>query len=93
MPHDHLVDLPFALRQHESTALRRWQTVCTPFDSDREQSIRLRSHRPRDRQIEVCEAENSFDATVAAMAETAKDVNSKYKETSEAGPAVSVTLS
>ncbi len=33
-----------------------------------------------------------FDATVAAMAETAKDMNSKYKETSEGGLAVSVTL-
>ena len=33
-----------------------------------------------------------FDATVAAMAETAKDMNSKYKETSEAGLALSVTL-
>ena len=33
-----------------------------------------------------------FDATVAAMAQTAKDMNSKYKETSEAGLAVSVTL-
>jgi L-serine dehydratase len=34
----------------------------------------------------------SFDATVTAMAQTAKDMNSKYKETSEAGLAVSVTL-
>jgi L-serine dehydratase len=34
----------------------------------------------------------NFDATVAAMAQTAKDMNSKYKETSEAGLAVSVTL-
>ena len=34
----------------------------------------------------------NFDATVAALAETAKDMNSKYKETSEAGLAVSVTL-
>jgi L-serine dehydratase len=33
-----------------------------------------------------------FDATVTAMAQTAKDMNSKYKETSEAGLAVSVTL-
>jgi len=33
-----------------------------------------------------------FDATVAALAETAKDMNSKYKETSEAGLALSVTL-
>jgi L-serine dehydratase len=33
-----------------------------------------------------------FDATVMALAETAKDMNSKYKETSEAGPALSVTL-
>jgi L-serine dehydratase len=33
-----------------------------------------------------------LDATVAAMAQTAKDMNSKYKETSEAGLAVSVTL-
>jgi L-serine dehydratase len=33
-----------------------------------------------------------FDATVAALAETAKDMNSKYKETSEAGLAVSVVL-
>ena len=34
----------------------------------------------------------NFDATVAALAETAKDMNSKYKETSEAGLALSVTL-
>jgi L-serine dehydratase len=34
----------------------------------------------------------NLDATVAALAETAKDMNSKYKETSEAGLAVSVTL-
>jgi L-serine dehydratase len=33
-----------------------------------------------------------FDATVMALAETAKDMNSKYKETSEAGLAQSVTL-
>ena len=33
-----------------------------------------------------------FDATVAALAETAKDMNSKYKETSEAGLAMSVVL-
>jgi L-serine dehydratase len=33
-----------------------------------------------------------FDATVMALAETAKDMNSKYKETSEAGLALSVTL-
>jgi L-serine dehydratase len=33
-----------------------------------------------------------FDQTVSAMAMTAKDMNSKYKETSEAGLAVSVTL-
>ncbi|MGH7493034.1 MAG: L-serine ammonia-lyase [bacterium] len=33
-----------------------------------------------------------FDATVTALAQTAKDMNSKYKETSEAGLAVSVTL-
>jgi L-serine dehydratase len=33
-----------------------------------------------------------FDTTVAAMALTAKDMNSKYKETSEGGLAVSVTL-
>ena len=33
-----------------------------------------------------------FDATVAALAETAKDMNSKYKETSEAGLALSVVL-
>ena len=34
----------------------------------------------------------NLDATIAAMAETAKDMNSKYKETSEAGLAKSVTL-
>jgi L-serine dehydratase len=34
----------------------------------------------------------NFDATVAALAETARDMNAKYKETSEAGLAVSVTL-
>jgi len=33
-----------------------------------------------------------FDTTVAAMALTAKEMNSKYKETSEGGLAVSVTL-
>ncbi len=33
-----------------------------------------------------------FDATVMALAQTAKDMNSKYKETSEAGLALSVTL-
>jgi L-serine dehydratase len=33
-----------------------------------------------------------FDSTVNAMAMTAKDMNSKYKETSEGGLAVSVTL-
>jgi L-serine dehydratase len=33
-----------------------------------------------------------FDTTVEAMAMTAKDMNSKYKETSEGGLAVSVTL-
>ena len=33
-----------------------------------------------------------FDATVKALAETAKDMNSKYKETSEAGLALSVVL-
>jgi L-serine dehydratase len=33
-----------------------------------------------------------FDATVTALAQTAKDMNSKYKETSEAGLALSVVL-
>ena len=33
-----------------------------------------------------------FDTTVNAMALTAKEMNSKYKETSEGGLAVSVTL-
>jgi L-serine dehydratase len=33
-----------------------------------------------------------FDSTVAAMSLTAKDMNSKYKETSEGGLAVSLTL-
>jgi L-serine dehydratase len=33
-----------------------------------------------------------FDSTVAALALTAKEMNSKYKETSEGGLAVSVTL-
>lgn len=33
-----------------------------------------------------------LDATIAAMAQTAKEMNSRYKETSEAGLAVSVTL-
>ena len=33
-----------------------------------------------------------FDTTVDAMALTAKEMNSKYKETSEGGLAVSVTL-
>jgi len=33
-----------------------------------------------------------LDACITAMAQTAKDMNSKYKETSEAGLAVSVTL-
>ena len=34
----------------------------------------------------------SFDSTVEALAQTAKDMNSKYKETSEAGLALSVVL-
>jgi L-serine dehydratase len=33
-----------------------------------------------------------LDETIAAMAQTAKDMNTKYKETSQAGLAVSVTL-
>ena len=33
-----------------------------------------------------------FDATVSAMALTAEEMNSKYKETSEGGLAVSVVL-
>src|SRR6476660_9968036 len=33
-----------------------------------------------------------FDSTVMALAQTAKDMNSKYKETSEAGLALSVVL-
>jgi L-serine dehydratase len=33
-----------------------------------------------------------LDATITAMAQTAKDMNSKYKETSQAGLAMSVTL-
>jgi L-serine dehydratase len=33
-----------------------------------------------------------LDETIAALAQTAKDMNSKYKETSEAGLAVSVVL-
>ena len=33
-----------------------------------------------------------FDSCVAAMALTAKEMNGKYKETSEGGLAVSVTL-
>jgi len=33
-----------------------------------------------------------LDATITAMAQTAKEMNSKYKETSEAGLAQSVTL-
>jgi L-serine dehydratase len=40
---------------------------------------------PADRRLD-------FDTTVAAMALTAKEMNSKYKETSEGGLAVSVTL-
>ena len=34
----------------------------------------------------------NFDETVMALAQTAKEMNSKYKETSEAGLALSVTL-
>jgi len=34
----------------------------------------------------------SLDETIMALAETARDMNSKYKETSEAGLALSVTL-
>jgi L-serine dehydratase len=34
----------------------------------------------------------NFDQTVMALAETARDMNAKYKETSEAGLALSVTL-
>ena len=33
-----------------------------------------------------------LDATITALAQTAREMNSKYKETSEAGLAVSVTL-
>lgn len=33
-----------------------------------------------------------FDTTVAAKTKTAKEMNAKYKETSEGGLAVSVTL-
>ena len=33
-----------------------------------------------------------LDATIQALAQTAKDMNSKYKETSEAGLALSVVL-
>jgi len=40
---------------------------------------------PADRRVD-------FDTTVDAMALTAKEMNSKYKETSEGGLAVSVTL-
>ncbi|HTI37098.1 MAG TPA: L-serine ammonia-lyase [Vicinamibacterales bacterium] len=40
---------------------------------------------PADRRLD-------FDTTVAAMALTAKEMNTKYKETSEGGLAVSVTL-
>jgi L-serine dehydratase len=40
---------------------------------------------PADRRLD-------FDTTVAAMALTAKEMNSKYKETSEGGLAVAVTL-
>jgi L-serine dehydratase len=40
---------------------------------------------PADRRLD-------FDTTMAAMALTAKEMNSKYKETSEGGLAVSVTL-
>jgi len=32
-----------------------------------------------------------LEATITAMAQTAKDINSKYKETSQAGLALSVT--
>jgi L-serine dehydratase len=40
----------------------------------------------------ACRHRVDFDATVMALAETARDMNSKYKETSEAGLAQSVTL-
>jgi L-serine dehydratase len=40
---------------------------------------------PADRRVD-------FDTTVEAMALTAKEMNSKYKETSEGGLAVSVVL-
>ena len=33
-----------------------------------------------------------LDTVITAMAQTAKDMNSKYKETSQAGLALSVTL-
>ena len=33
-----------------------------------------------------------LDATITAMTQTAKEMNSKYKETSQAGLALSVTL-
>lgn len=38
------------------------------------------------------ESRLDLDATITAMAQTAKDMNSKYKETSQAGLALSVTL-
>ena len=42
----------------------------------------------------VCLRRNRVDlgATIQALAQTARDMNSKYKETSEAGSAVSVVL-
>jgi hypothetical protein len=43
-------------------------------------------HPPARQPVRAC------DGRVAAMAETAKDMKRKYKETSEAGLAVSVTL-
>jgi hypothetical protein len=45
-----------------------------------------------DRERFVLPLELDFDMTVAAMALTAKEMNAKYKETSEGGLAVSVTL-
>src|SRR5678816_1361643 len=82
MPHDDTMDLPSALRRRESIAPPRWQMVCTLDVSERDTRSGPRGHSPRDHRIEVCVKDEierryrvSVDATVAAMAQTAKDMN------------------
>jgi L-serine dehydratase len=60
-----------------ASRLRVWRRVVDRF--------RSRNEIPANRRPD-------FDTTVTAMALTAKEMNSKYKETSEGGLAVAVVL-